>query len=161
MGLGIAPGRALQAARASRLTAHPSIAPKTVGRTGNVSSAAEISSPIPGMDDGHRGPGVVHEQPLAGDVDLTEHGLQRAGPRVIVPAELRVLRTARRLRRRILVLGPAQLQRDALPLQLLVYRRPVGHGPGHGRRKRAAGEEPRFERGLVECCGCGHAMPLA
>ena len=95
------------------------------------------------VDHRHRQAGVIDEAPLAGHMDLAERGLHRAGPGVIVPAELRVLIPVGRA---VLVFGPEQLERDALPLQLRMDRPPVGYRPalgGRGVAREEAGLDPR------------------
>ena len=92
---------------------------------------------------------VVHEELLAGDVDLAHRALQALRERAVLDAKARVL-----VRQRVVagVLLPQQLQRDAGALELLVNEREVGDELVARSRHRRA-EQPGLEFVVVECLG--------
>ena len=97
------------------------------------------------VDQGRPLPGEVDERLLAGPVDLSHRRPQPPRPLPVDPAELGV---AVAVGVDLGVLLPEELQRDAVPLQLPVDVRTVGPDPVA--RRRRVGEQPGFERPVVQ-----------
>ena len=99
-------------------------------------------------DDRHRLAGVLDEDLLAGPELLPQDHIDAAAPLAVTLAEAAVLQPVLPL----LVLEPEELERDPLPLQLHVDRRPV-RNRGVGEKWQRLGKELRFERAVGEFGG--------
>lgn len=78
---------------------------------------------------------------------LPQHRVEVIGPRMVVPAELRVLIA---VRGGLFVFLPQELQRHALAPELTMDGRPLRKGSRLDRWDDRAGEEPGLEHGLVD-----------
>ena len=108
------------------------------------------------VDDGHAVAGVVDEQLLAGAVGLAHHHVEAPTPRSVAFAELAVLKP---LGVDGLVLVPQQREGDALAPALSVHAGPVRNRAFVSSRHRGGGEQPPFERALVELFGQRPGQP--
>ena len=113
---------------------------------------------LPGgaLDDGHALSGVVDEQLLAGAVGLAHHHVEALTPSAVALAELTVLQPLGVLG---LVLVPQQREGDVLVAAFGVDLSPVRNGALNAGRYLRDGEQPRFERALVELLGQGPGQP--
>ena len=99
-----------------------------------------------GVDDGHRAAGIVHEQLLAGDVDLAHRALLATSKLAVLDAEARVL-VSQRVARGVLL--PQQHQGDAGALEFLMHHPEVRSALVAGAGQRRA-VQPRLQVFVAE-----------